>query len=182
MGGRWDTHDIVFLVALTDFAEKHEVNLLHQSLHRGSTVAGLCESGPPFDGMRVKDRIGYIKVRFQEAKKRHKENKPNEYKQFGQHIYGHLRQAWERAVEEILLNEVVLRFRKSIETNRAKKIGDITPDDCKRLEDGMTKCSTWEGGHDHAPALGSAFPDPDEIEQDLKALEDWIGAIRNRRK
>jgi hypothetical protein len=32
--------------------------------------------------------------------------------------YRHFRIAWERAVEEILLRNVVLRFRKSIETQR----------------------------------------------------------------
>ena len=132
--------------------------------------------------MKVKDRLGYVKNRLQAAAKLYRDNQPGQFREAGQHIYGHLRQAWERAVEEVLLGGVVERYRKSVDTQRARHLGDITEDDCKALDAGMTKCSTWEGGHDHAPAEGSQFPDPQEIEQDIKGLEDWVKAIRDRRK
>ncbi len=176
------THDIVFLVSLMESAEKASVDLRHQSLQRGYTVAGLCESGPPFEGMKVRDRIGYVKNRLQAAGKLYRENEPTKYREAGQHIYGHLRQSWERAVEEVLLGGVVERYRKSVETQRARQLGDITDEDCKALDAGMGKCSTWEGGHDHAAAEGSQFPDPSEIEQDVQALEAWIKRIRDRRE
>lgn len=175
------THDIVFLISLVDHAEKSSVELKHQHLRRGYTAAGLSEQGPPYQGMKVSARISYLKDRLQAAAKLHRENKPGEYEQAGGHVYGHLRQAWERAVEEVLLNGTVERYRKSIESQRAKCLGDISDDDCKGLDAGMTKCSKWEGGHDHAAAEGAQFPEPTEIEQDIKALEDWVKAIRKRR-
>lgn len=175
------THDIVFLIALVDYAEKCGVELKHQNLRRGYTAAGFSEQGPPYQGMKVSARIGYLKDRLQTAAKLHRENKPGEYEDAGKHVYGHLRQAWERAVEEVLLNGIVERYRKSVETQRAKYLGDISQDDCTALENGMTKCSKWEGGHDHAAAEGANFPDPAEIEQDIKTLEEWVKAIRKRR-
>jgi hypothetical protein len=57
---------------------------------------------------------------------------------------------------------------------------DITEEDCKVLEEGMTKCSNVL--HDQAPAVGAQFPDATELETDIKALEDWVKAIRDRRK
>jgi hypothetical protein len=175
------THDIVFLVALMEHAQQVGIDLQHQSLQRGFTVAGLCETGPPFDGMNVKARIGYLNDRLQAARKLHSDNKPTEYKVAGEHIYGHVRKTWERAVEEVLLYGVVERYRKSIQTQKVKRLHDITEDDCTALDAGMTKASKWEGGHDHAGAEGTQFPDPTEIEQDIRALDDWIKALRPRR-
>jgi hypothetical protein len=176
------THDLVFLVALAENADKACVELQHQSLQRGYDVAGLCESGPPFEGMKAKDRIGYVKNQHQAAAKLFRDNQPREYRSAGQHIYGHLRQAWERAVEEVLLGGVVERYRKTIETQRARQLGDIRDRDCEALDAGMSKCSAWEGGHDHATAEGSSFPDPPEIANDIEALEEWIKEIHRRRK
>jgi len=36
--------------------------------------------------------------------------------------YFRLRMTWERAVEEVLLREVILRFRKGVETNRLQGV------------------------------------------------------------
>lgn len=176
------THDIVFLVAMTEHAEQAAVEVNHQHLRRGYTTAGLTEEGPPFPGMKVSARIGYLKNLMQAAAKLYRENKPQEYEQAGTKIYRLLRQAWERAIEEVLLNGVVERYRKSVETQRAKHLGDIGEADCQKLGEGMTKCSKWEGGHDHSAAEASPFPAPDEIEKDIKALDDWVNDIRKRRR
>jgi hypothetical protein len=97
-------------------------------------------------------------------------------------LYAGLRTSWERAVEEVLLNQVILRFRQSVETNRLKKIGDITQADLDAVELGMSKSSKWMGGHDQALALNEAPPEPDEIKADIDALENWVTSVEKRRK
>ena len=131
--------------------------------------------------MNVKDRIGVLKTLQQKADKLHRDDKPQECEHATTRIYALLRQAWERGVEEVLLNEVVERMRNSIQTLRAIKLSDITPKDCDELEAGMTKCSKWEGGHDHAPAESAPFPTPDDLKKDIEALESWVSEIRKRR-
>ncbi len=130
--------------------------------------------------MKVSDRRGYLKNLLQAAGVLHRENKPTEYEQAGTDIYGHLRQAWERGIEETLFNRTVERYRKRVETNRVKRLHKIDEQDCKALEEGMTKCSKWEGGHDHAAAEGAPFPDPAEIEQDITKLDVWVKVVRKK--
>ncbi len=175
------THDIVFLVALTEHAKTASVDVKHQNLRRGSTVAGLSEQGPPYRGMKVSARVGFLKSLLHLAAKLHKENEPREYEHAATRIYALLRQAWERGVEELLLYGVVMRYRSSVDTKKARFLEDITVDDCTGLNAGMTKSSKWEGGHDHAAAEGAPFPLPDEIEKDITALEDWVKGLRKRR-
>lgn len=69
----------------------------------------------------------------------------------------------------------------SIETKRAMKLADISREDLRELDEGMSKCSTWLPGHDQAPAVNAPIPEPQEIKDDIDALHTWVQKIRNRR-
>jgi len=82
----------------------------------------------------------------------------------------------------VLLGGVVERYRPNIQTQQVAQIADITAEDCKTVEAAMTKCSKWLPGHDQAAAARAPVPDPKELSADIDALENWVGAIRKRRK
>jgi len=176
------THDIVFLLSLSEYAEKSGVELKHQYLRRTPNNSGLSEERLPWAAMKVNARIGHLKQLAQSAAPLHRNGQQAEYESKSAYIYGLLREAWERAVEEVLLNGVVERYRNSVETHRASCLGDIRDGDCKTLNEGMTKCSRWLPGHDQAAAENASFPEPAELEQDIASLEGWVKAIRDRRK
>jgi hypothetical protein len=177
------THDIVFLLSLAEHAEKHVIDLKHQYVRRVPQGTGLSEQRLPWAAMKVRDRIGYMKELYQPAARLHKEGKQLEYEKEGAHIYGLLREAYERAVEEVLLSGVVERYRPSIQTlNKVQYLADISKSDCDAIENGMSKCSKWLAGHDQAPGDGTPFPEPAELEQDINALEGLVDAVRQRRR
>ena len=175
------THDIVFLLILRQLAEQQGVQRLDQHVRQLQIGAGVCAGELPWVAMPVKKRIGYIKQRWQEAQKLQKEGHQAVYDKEAIYLYGLLREAWERGVEEVLLGGVVERYRTSIQTLQIGVIADITLGECKAVEVAMTKCSRWLPGHDQAPAAKQDVPEPDELEQDIKALESWVKAIHLRR-
>lgn len=85
--------------------------------------------------------------------------------------------AWERAVEEVLLREVILRFRKGVETQRLVGVS-VDDNDYAQVNAGMSKCSNY--AHDKAMMGGVAVPDPDELLTDILALENWRTQVRKR--
>src|SRR5207253_153052 len=111
----------------------------------------------PWIAMRVSERIGSLRKRWQAAEKINRTVGAESYEKEAEQIYAFLREAWEQAVSEILLNDVVERYRHSIETQKVRFLYDITEDDCKTVDDAMTECSRWMRGHDHAPADGTPF-------------------------
>lgn len=175
------THDIVFLLCLKEEAEKAGVALKPQYVRREGSNAGISAHRLPWPAMNVRDRIGYLNDLWQGADKLYRDGKQSDYERDAARIYGLLREAWERAVEEVLLNGVVERYRNSIQTNRAKHLHDVSEDDCRKLEAGMTKCSKWLIGHDHAAAENAPFPNAGELQQDIAALNSWVDSIRKRR-
>jgi hypothetical protein len=81
------------------------------------------------------------------------------------------------AVEEVLLREVILRFRKGVETQRLVGVS-VGDDDYAQVNAGMSKCSNY--AHDKAMMGGVAVPDPDELLADILTLENWRALVHKR--
>ena len=175
------THDLVFLLLLLEQADLAAVTVTQSHIRRGPEGAGLCDDGPPWLAMDVKNRIGALKAQWQQAEKIHRTQGPILYEAVAKELYGRLRETWERAVEEILLNRVVLRFRRGIETQRLDKTTDITISNIEVVESAMSKCSTHLRGHDQALAINQPMPAPAELRADIEQLDTWTAQVRKRR-
>ena len=176
------THDIVFLLLLKQFAGEKGVAQRDQHVRQLSIGAGVCNDELPWVALKVSKRIGHLNMLYQAAEKLHRQGHRSAYEHEASLIYGLLREAWERAVEEVLIGGVVERYRASIQTKQVTLIADITTEDCKAVENGMTKCSKWLPGHDLAPAAHAGFPEPSVLRTDIDALVKWVASIRKRRK
>jgi hypothetical protein len=176
------THDVVFLLALKQYAEESSIEPLDQHVRRQSKGAGVCADELPWVAMPVKGKIGFLKNRYQAAEKLSRDGNQDAYEYEAKYLYGMLRETWERALEEVLLGGVVERYRPSVQTQKLAPLSDITDADCKTVETAMTKCSTWLPGHDKAPAARAPVPGAAELKKDIDALETWVKSIRDRRK
>ena len=176
------THDVVFLLALKQYAGECGVEPLDQHVRRQSKGAGVCAEELPWVAMPVRGKIGYLKKEWQAADKLYRNGSQDSYEREAKYLYGLLREAWERALEEVLLSGVVERYRASVQTQRLAPLSDITEEDCKTVERAMTKCSTWLPGHDKAPAARAPVPNPEALKADIEALDGWVSFIRLRRK
>lgn len=175
------THDIVFLMDLVEACRRigHEPQTIN--LTCGADKVGMRLDGLPWGGMTVKQRVGVLRQHCQKAAAVLRKVGYEEYAPHAARIYGLMRETWERGVEEVLLNNVVVRLRRNVETQRLSKLTDICGDDLTPVEQGMSKCSTYMVGHDEAAGLQEEMPYPDELETDIDALEQWVNALRPRR-
>jgi len=174
------THDIVFLRLLLDESDRRSIPCHHQYVRRDGQ-AGISSPDLPWIAMNVKERIAALRNRWQAAEKMSRTVGNEAYEKEGREMYGMLREAWEQAVSEVLLNDVVERYRHSIETQKVRHLHDISQGDCAAVEDAMTECSRWIRGHDQAAADGTPFPQPDELKKRIQDLDDWVKSIRKRR-
>jgi hypothetical protein len=175
------THDLVFLRVLLNECDQESIQYTHQYVRR-DVQAGICSPDLPWLAMNVKQRLGVLRNRWQAANKLYAKGNPDDYERAGRELYGLLRESWERGVSEVLLNDVVERYRPSIETKKVSPLHDITESDCRAVESGMTECSRWIRGHDGAIADGSPFPKSDDLKGRIDEFESWIEGIRRRRK
>lgn len=176
------THDVVFLLSLRQYAEELGVEPLDQHVRHQSKGAGVCAEELPWVALPVKKKIGYLNNYWQAADKLSRDGHQDAYEKEAKYLYGLLREAWERALEEVLLGGVVERYRPGVQTQQIAQIADISAEDCRAVETAMTKCSTWLPGHDKAAAARAPVPAPAELKADIEALENWVSVVRKRRK
>ncbi|MDH5666475.1 MAG: AAA family ATPase [Nitrospira sp.] len=174
------THDVVFLLLLKQFAEEQGVAQLDQHVRQLSKGAGVCAEELPWVAMPVKKKVRHLKNEWQATDKLFRDGHQAAYEKEGKYLYGLLREAWERALEEVLLGGIVERFRPGVQTQHIGIIVDITVEDCRTVETAMKKCSKWL--HDQAAAARAPVPEPPELKADIEALENWITTIRKRRQ
>jgi hypothetical protein len=175
------THDIAFLVALVACADDSKTTYQHQYLRREHAGAGVSSADLPWIAMKVKQRIGVLNRKCQDAEKLHRTTPREQYEREVVYVYGLLREAWERALEEVLLGGIVERYRRSIQTQHVGDLCNITPEECAAVDAGMTKCSRWLPGHDKAAAENTPVPEPDELKADIDALDTFVKGVNKRR-
>lgn len=174
------THDFVFLYLLRKYTDELSVSLTEVSLERGYKGGhGRATEGPPWIAMPVNRRIGKLRDDLASARRVLKEGDRGAYEQKASDIYRRLRQSWERAVEEVLLYETVVRFGDAVQTKRLSKLTDISDSDAELVTREMSRCSDFL--HDEAGAVYGDVPDPDVVEADINRLSDWLKDLRKNR-
>lgn len=87
----------------------------------------------------------------------------------------------EKAIEVHLLDEVVVRFRRSLETKgRIGKLLLNNADDIKLINDMMTKYSVFE--HSQPDDLPASPIPLEELKEDIDIMSAWISDIKKRKK
>jgi hypothetical protein len=173
------THRLSMMVLLEDAAKKQTVELNKLSVRSENWGAGEPDQTPIW--AERPDRIisGLLGGRLAQAKKAFTEDGRTKYEPMAKEICSEIRIAVERMVEVHLLNDVVHRFRRAIQTqNRIDKLAKIKPEDCKFVDDFMTKYSRYE--HSQSDETPTPPPDPDEIERDLNQIKAWFDEFKNR--
>ena len=171
------THDIVFHFLLREAAESPSINVpLSERCveRRGNSGAGFCRDDAPWAGLTTGKRIKSLRNDLASLIKQHNEGDKH-YERNVRDWYGLLRESWERAIEECLLNDAVRRFRHSVETNRLKKaLQKIQPSDLAAIDKGMTRASEAFRGHDGSAELNRPIPMPDDAKRDLEEFDAWV--------
>ena len=176
------THDLAFLKMLDESIIKAESAIKIVAVRKHGKLAGYPMNTPPWGIMKTTTRIGELKNMLPQLKKLLNNPDPTLYDEKACIIYNKKRETWERLVEEILLKGIVERFGRDVKTQNIKYIAnDITDNDVKTIYDAMDKCSTFMIGHDRARELGIDFPDYEEIEADIQALDVYCKALNKRR-
>lgn len=140
-------------------------------------------AGHPADdavwNVNTKTGNNILLTRLDEAKKAGKTGGAGAYRIQAQAICTDFRKLLERTVEDDLLNQIVRRHRRSVTTdNRLKPLVSINREDCKLIDDLMTKYSCYE--HSQSQEAPIFLPDEPELREDLESLKAWRESFKKR--
>ena len=172
------THRLSMVVGLYDECNKKvpfvEVELLGRGKNKGV---------PADSAVNGEKSLGKLKNLKNEklAQLKNMDENSSEYIEGIHYVCQQIRIHVEKSIEDTLLNGIVLRYRKSVQTQgKIMWLSKITQDDCKTIDDMMTKYSYYDHSmSDEAPLQEFTL---EEIEQDVNDLIVWLTDINSRRK
>ena len=165
------THNILFHHMLWTAARRARVGRHREWMSSvGNDRFGLIdETQKPRQLKKVRERLPEIRQDFVRIMKSGYDQSDQNFRSDIIALYTYMRETWERIIEEILLNDVVKRFRPEIMTQRLEQACIDPKADYPAIFEGMKRCSHFSG-HDLAPDIPPGLPYPNEIEQDIADL------------
>ena len=98
------------------------------------------------------------------------------------HEYDLLRATIERAIQDVVFNGVVQRYRDWIRVDRLADVAGFTGAESKEIARLHKACSDVVDAHDPSSAKNAPVPDADQLGKDIAALKAVIEGIKARRK
>lgn len=173
------THRLSLLTMLDDALEAAGMKAAVVAVNREPWGTGQ-PGEAPFPARKPKAALNALNDAVNRARKVLNEQGQAAYDLHAKAICRDFRIMVERLVEESLLGGVVLRFRRSVQTDgRISQLGKIQPSDCKLVEEMMTKYSRYE--HSQSVEAPVAIPQPDDIAADVATLQAWLKEFSDRK-
>lgn len=133
------------------------------------------------DVRHKKPKSGFTAIRDHKLPKiraHEKSGNASEYDSALKTACGDFRILTERSIEKVILDGLMERFRRSIQTKQLKSLTKINADDCALVDSMMTKYSKFE--HSQPDELVGFLPTPDELAADLDTVIAWIDEFEKR--
>jgi energy-coupling factor transporter ATP-binding protein EcfA2 len=161
----------------TEFVALHYLHIA-----RSASGAGTVTDAEHWRHVPVRERIGRLKDRIQSARALHAAGEDMRYEKEAKDIVGGIRETWESFVEQELLDGIVMRHERAIQTRRLKRIIDLSDTDVASVTLGMSIESTYLTGHASPVSAGTTIGDPDWLLEQITRLADFRGVVLDRRK
>jgi energy-coupling factor transporter ATP-binding protein EcfA2 len=174
------THDISFLIDIEKHLCRQEASKLTViTLARSGNQPGHVFQSVPWHAMAVKDRLTYLENELNTFKSLYASDQAK-YNEKAAEWFGLFRETIEAIIEEVVFNNSIRRFGAEIQTLRVCEV-EIVDDDYKTIDLYMSKTSEWMHGHDKSKALSVDRPSPDELQEDLRKIREFVKVIKSRR-
>lgn len=176
------THDVVFLCELYDATEHAAPPVQYMHLCWNGDKPGFCEPGLPWDWKKYTDRIDALE-KEQRRIAASWSTVPNPTNVADIRLaYTHLSATLERIVQDVILNDVIGRYRGWVKVERIKEVVGFEESESVEVQRIDKKCSDVTCRHDPAAAKDASVPDPTEFLEDLNALKSLVERVKARRK
>jgi hypothetical protein len=172
------THEATFVTALTKAARDLGVETTDRAIMRQGERPGLVSDKHPWNVKDIPARIDWLGAELARLRRERDQLDSDEYTRRAQEWGGRLSQAWERAVNLNVVNELVDRGTNEVRPLKFRMLVGITEQDNVDYQSGYAKASEWAPRHDQAPEVNFIAPEPDELEAELTRFKNWVERIK----
>ena len=172
------THRLSFLGLVEEFCQKEHIR--ENTVYIKTEPWGSGEPGNiPLFAKKPKAGLNALIAELSPIKKTFEEQGYDSYNEKATNLCNDFRIVIEQTIESVLLSEIIKRHRKDIHTKKISRLSKINQDDCRLLDDLMTKYSKFTG-HSLSNETSHQMPEPEKLEEDFKKLKSWMENFKKR--
>ncbi len=175
------THDIAFLVLLEEACretrDRAAIPIAYRVVSRGAEAAGFCKTDAPANVLPVEKTVTQMRNHLSNVKIHHERGNQADWRREVGSFEKELREGWERAVEQVV-SPVIKRLKTKVYTDGLIQLTILEAEDCETMREAYGRCSKLL--HSQPGELNQRLPTPQQIEDEIVALENWLSNIRNR--
>jgi len=175
------THEVTFVGDLVRHATEAKLPITERWVQRNGDLLGVCADKHPWKAKDVGARISVLETDLAEIKRERVNWDQEEYEEHCASWAGKLSEAWERAVNLEIVNEVVDRGTSQVRPSKFRILAAITEQDNDEFQAGYGRCSEWARRHDKAPDANFMPPEPTDMEVELERFRAWFKRIKGYR-
>jgi hypothetical protein len=176
------THDTVFLGELREQIERQQVASLVRHLEWANGIPGYVNEGLPWEHRGYNERLDTLKQNQKRIEKSWQVYPNAEQREKMRHQYDAMRATIERAIQDIVFNDVIKPYRDYIQVGKLDEVGGLSNSQCKEIKRLYNHCGDIINAHDPSSAKNATVPTPTELGNDIAALEAVIQTIKDARK
>jgi energy-coupling factor transporter ATP-binding protein EcfA2 len=172
------THEATFVNALNKAARDLGVEVTERAILRQGERPGLVSDKHPWSVKDIPARLDWLSAELTRLRNQRDQLDSDKYTRRAQEWGGRLSQAWERAINLNVVNELVDRGTSEVRPLKFRMLVGITAQDNTDYQSGYAKASEWAPRHDQAPEVNFIAPEPDELEVELTRFKNWVERIK----
>jgi len=172
------THDLFFLMTLLEEARRQKVSASTSMLVKSPMGAGVVTGDIPWEAKKFAALVGALRKQCQATRTEAAKGNLDAFGALQSQLCKDLRKTIERAVEEVLLRGIVMRYQRQVHVSIIGKLDAIDKDDLELLDRLMTRYSKYE--HSQTPESRVPPPSIDQVERDVEDLDAWAKAFRKK--
>ena len=173
------THEITFVHALLKAATGKSVATTTRSIQRmGGTQPGLIVDQLPWAAKDIPERINKLEADLARLRRERETLTDDDYTDRTAQIAGRLSEALERAMNLLIVNELVDRGTNEVQTRMLKILPKFTQADHDEFQAAYSKTSSWAARHDNAPEENYVAPTVDELCEEVAWLKVWHARVK----
>jgi hypothetical protein len=176
------THDITFVGDLMRAADAEKVPFTERCIQRrGDGAPGLCIEQYPWKARDVAARLQGLDQQLAEIKRERSNWSQDKYESACADWAGRLSETWERMISVEIVNQVFDHGTSEVKPRMFRLFVQITEDDDREFQDSYSRVSQWARRHDKSPATNYVAPEPEDMEQEVKAVRSWFTRVKKYR-
>lgn len=157
-------------------------NIDYVHIARSPNGAGEPTTAEQWRHVSVGERIKRLNERIQNVGVLYRARDDVSYEKEAHDIVGAIRETWECFVEQELLDGIVQRHERAVQTQRLKRIVDINDADITVVDEAMKTSSRWLTGHAAPISDGTKIISPDQLKAEMKKFGEFRAEVIKRRK